>query len=186
MNSFEREWRQRYGTAEPIPHALRTRDGVNWVRFHSLPASKRYPENDEEWSILFSRLAALASEVLGAEGVCWLVMAEPEAARPGGEVRSFGPFEAYRFRDPHGIYGVEGQEWMVSAASATWSLERFEVLLRRIANDEGPRALWMSEADGAIFAPYDGGVDLFFAEPTCRDAIAAKYPDWLSERSDGL
>ncbi|TVZ93526.1 hypothetical protein FB157_106248 [Streptomyces sp. BK340] len=41
-------WQRQYSKGSPIAHELRTAYGDRWVRFHSLPGSKRYPETEDE------------------------------------------------------------------------------------------------------------------------------------------
>lgn len=48
-------WTRRFGNAPPIAHALRDSFRDCWVRFHSLPESKRYAESDPEWTTLLER-----------------------------------------------------------------------------------------------------------------------------------
>jgi hypothetical protein len=188
MSPFERDWRKYYGGVQPLSYALRTCDHLNWVRFHSLPAGKRYADNAEEWNVILQRQAILAAEILGAAGSCWLVVTVPEAVayRLTGKSLPTELEEAYRFQDRDGVYGDEDLIWIVAVAPVTWSVHTFEPLLRDIADDEGPRALWMSRTNGSVFAPYDGGVDPFPVETAQRDDLKMRYADWRSARPDGL
>lgn len=42
------DWDSWLPGCEPIGHHLRRAFAERWVRFHSLPGSKRYPESDAE------------------------------------------------------------------------------------------------------------------------------------------
>jgi hypothetical protein len=46
--------------------------------------------------------------------------------------------------------------------------------------------MWVSATTGAVFAPYDGGTDLFL--PTADDVASLKreFSDWLSDHPGGL
>jgi hypothetical protein len=187
-SDFEREWRRHYGATEPLSYVLRMQFPGNWVRFHSLPSSKRYPQNEGEWTILLARQAALAAETLGHGAMCWRVEAGPVNTGHAAKTDMLMPkaTEVYQFRDPEGVYGAEGLEWRVSAALASWDIGTAVPRLRRIADDEGPRTLWMACHDGSVFAPYDGGVDLFFADRVRLERIASEHAGWLPVHPDGL
>ena len=53
-----------------------------------------------------------------------------------------------------------------------------------IADDE-VRFMWMSADTGAVFAPYDGGVDLILPDTQAVSQMALKHSDWLSSYRDG-
>lgn len=74
--------------------------------------------------------------------------------------------------------GEEGRPWRVHAAQARWAPGRFDDLLLSIADEKAGPTLWMG-TDGAIFAPYDGGVDLFLPDAEAVQRLAARHPDWL-------
>jgi hypothetical protein len=61
---------------------LRSDQWLAWVRFHSLPNSKRYPENDAEKDIIVSRAYSLAIETLGADTSCWQIECRKEEVNP--------------------------------------------------------------------------------------------------------
>ena len=54
----------------PVSFIMRNAISAFWFRMHSLPDSKRYPEDETEWGILFERHRALTDEVLVEGGLC--------------------------------------------------------------------------------------------------------------------
>jgi hypothetical protein len=48
-------WEHQWPGCPPMAHLLRSRYLDRWVRFHSLPGSKRYPENEGENGTLLNR-----------------------------------------------------------------------------------------------------------------------------------
>lgn len=48
-------WKENYGKYAPLGHVLRFQKAEHWVRIHSLPKSKRYPQTNEEYDILLQR-----------------------------------------------------------------------------------------------------------------------------------
>jgi hypothetical protein len=37
-----------------------------------------------------------------------------------------------------------------------------------------------------VLHPYDGGMDVILESPGARDALRARFRDWLSKHSEGL
>ena len=190
MTEFETLWRQYYPGLNPVGFMLRRGGARNWLRFHSLPESKRYAGTSEEWEILLARQNLLAGEVLGPEP-CWVV--ECHYVHPKEGTRPYRYF-AKRFRnwrlepafdflddeddDPDG-------HWTAYAAETVWRDGQFDEQLRAIANDE-LRILWFSPSREAIFAPYDGGIDLFLPDAEAVSALSARLAAWLSSHPEGL
>lgn len=55
-------WRQRWPDCEPVGHRLKDVYRDVWVRFHSLPGSKRYPDGDAEYAVLLDRYDTVLDE----------------------------------------------------------------------------------------------------------------------------
>ena len=165
-----------------------------WVRFHSLPLSERYPETDDDRAILLNRQNRLATEVLGEGAPIWLV--QTHWVRPDGcvdiadeydcfrETREFALSRAFSFQEDEG--DGETSSWHVMAAQTVWTEGAFDTALLRIANEEAGPTLWVSGSDGAVFAPYDGGIDLFVSSNERRDELRSKFAGWLPTNPAGL
>ena len=54
VESLTTAWRTRWGE-NPVAYELRDRHADRWVRFHSLPQSKRYAETEDEYEIILDR-----------------------------------------------------------------------------------------------------------------------------------
>ncbi len=198
---FEAAWRRYHPDHEPVGYRMLTNevrmltDDVQcWVRFHSLPESKRYADTSAEREILLYRANTLASEILGEDGACWLVQTKwvtPEGSfdvadefDPFRACREFGLSFAFRFLADEG----DGEEhpWDVHAGPTRWREGTFDDLLWAIANEQAGPTLWMSQATGAVFAPYDGGVDLFLPNAGTALELKQRHSDWLSDHPLGL
>lgn len=189
MTPFEVEWSQWYGGHSPAGYALREGRVLHWQRFHSLPKSKRYADTDIERAVILDRMNTIAFEVLGGDP-CWIVQLAYSPLDPKAEVAGY---PLARLDLPH-AFVFEGDDdepcgeglWTVSAAATRWRHGVFNDTLRGIADDKAVNTLWMSRRDGSVFAPYDGGVDLFL--PTAGEATRLRqtYADWLPTNSEGL
>lgn len=195
MVEFSSDWTRHHDSRKPIGYMMRAAETPNWLRFHSLPESKRYAETDAEWSILLARQNGLAQEVLGSGEPCWLVQAcwqAPDAAADVGwrgdpfyATRAYGLENAFEFLDDD-VDRDEPFSWLVTAKLVAWQPGLFDHLLREVADDRAAPTLWMAAATGAVFAPYDGGVDLFLRSSADVERLASRHPDWLSQHPSGL
>jgi hypothetical protein len=171
---FQEAWSRHYGTSLPLGWNLR-RSERPWVRLHSLPFSKRYPEDDMERSMVLSRANTLADDILGIGSSCWIVEARYGIDELAGELWSVSAED-----DP------DSPVWHFHVREEQWLSGKYDAKLLAIADDQPNRAIWMRRETGAVFAPYDGGFDFFL--PTWEEAEAIKegHRDWLSDHPDGL
>ena len=67
-------WRERHPSGPPVAHTFRTRYADRWVRFHSLPDSKRYPESEDEYAIVLDRYNTILDELFADTDVFVVTM----------------------------------------------------------------------------------------------------------------
>lgn len=179
---FQREWADHHGNAPPLAYMLRTDPHKPWLRFHSLDASKRYAEQKSEQIEILRRGNLLASEVLGSNCDCWLVQCRiEEFSKPYWDSLGVEATKGLRYADPE-----EGFHWTAAVVAVTWVHGSFDGLLESIAQDRTGPTLWMSRESGALFAPYDGGIDLFPSANAEVARLTQIYGDWLSRDPSGL
>lgn len=178
-------WTNHYGSTPPLGHRLRAAYPDRWLRIHSLPESKRYPESAVELEQLLDRHIAVAGELFGLGQPCTLLTAVYERAEPGTRRtlpdlggRSFECIAWGKDPDADG----DASYW---ATESIWDPQDDRATLIAIAEDQ-LRALWLNRGSGEVYAPYDGGADLFVIGDERRRWLASKYADWRSARSDGL
>ena len=188
MTEFGSFCRAHYGDCPPLGYCLREAFVERWARFHSLPESKRYAETEEEMAMVLSRANTVASIVLGEDGPCWIVQGiyedEPAQSLPlrlnGAALELDLAFQS-DYCDPF----VEDEPLVaIYAATTTWHVSTFDPLLRKIANDE-KRALWVSLRNAAVFAPYDGGMDIILPTPEEARTLLDRFSDWKSPYPGG-
>lgn len=185
MADFATLWIETYGAVPPQAHRLRAAGVDGWLRVHTLPGSKRYADTAAEAAEVCTRVSVVGDAVLGPEARCQLILAEAAGERHAAAYRAvrkaFGLSLAWRFNDPEDDELV----WSVHTAEVRWSGKVFAPLLRRIAEDEVAGVLWLDER-GSVFAPYDGGVDVFMRPAAQAEALKVRFAKWLSQRPDGL
>lgn len=101
------------------------------------------------------------------------------------ETREFGLKQAFSFSIDEGD-DAAAATWNVMAAPVRWTHGGFEKVLLRIAHERAAPILWVSAENGAVFAPYDGGVDLFLPSEAEAKELRSKHADWLPSHPGGL
>ena len=193
MSGFGAIWRHYYPDYHPVAYMMRMGDAKHWLRFHSLPGSKRYADTEQERQILLGRQNELATEVLGADAMCWLV--QPCWVAPEGSIdcaneldpfracRDFNLAFAWKFKDPECVKPPDEDEdklvWDVHAGLHQWKRGAFDELLLAIANEQVSYTLWLAPLTGSVFAPYAGGVDLFLPSASMAEQVASAHRSWL-------
>lgn len=180
MTGFLVDWRGFFGDLPPLSFAL-PKDN-RWVRFHALPASRRYAETPNDEAIILERANTLAAEILGAD-VSWLVQL--------GSIDGGWDNAAMRWRDEYrlksgGTVFYDEVAWPLFAGRVQFEKSKFDGLLNDIAAEKAFRTLWLSPASGRVFAPYDGGFDIFLESSDAASEMRTKHETWLSSRADGF
>jgi hypothetical protein len=180
-------WNARWPFSPPIPFLLRSLHPDRWVRFHSLPESKRYPETDAEYATLLLRHHAVLDE-LGAADACVVLSArfaddltvpdDPESlatVQPGAtHWRTFQ-------NDDYFVVPAE-----LYASRIAYPSPEFDSFLRAAADDQLAHATIGPPDLRWLYHPYDGGADVIAESPFQRDQLRSKFAAWLSSHPAGL
>lgn len=185
-------WATNFGAKVPLGWMLRQEMPARWMRIHSLPESKRHAETHAERRLLLQRQNAVARDVLGEGTPCWLVVARygarvPPAMHPPRLCGFDSHLSlAFSFPDPWREDAADRSQNDVWCARVQWRPRAFDALLQEIADWREAGVLWASQSSGQIFAPYDGGVDVFARTTFERDNLKWRFRAWLSEHPEGL
>lgn len=187
LRQLSDRWTARWPGVEPISYDLRRSAKQTWVRFHSLPGSKRHASNEEEYRILLERHRTLLTE-LGAEGELYLIAAGTWIAggkvqlpkqdnHPGARLwRTLAPSDSTAFCVPIRLYIDK-----VPALSG-W----LGPFLRAVADEKLTYAIIVPTNVAWLYHPYDGGGDVIAPSVEIRDRLVAAHRDWLSSYPSGL
>jgi hypothetical protein len=178
-------WAANWPATPPVGHLLPDLLRDRWVRFHSLPESKRYPDTEEEYATILARHHELLAR-LGLNGRCFVLMmlfADEELPPPPAD--SVPLPRAIHWRTVPPMHGEE-MDMPIYASELIHPSEEIDTMIRLVADDEicglivvPPDAEW-------LYHPYDGGVDVIAESPVARDALREHFRDWLSDHPRGL
>lgn len=187
------DWDRCYPQCEPIGHHLRAAFPERWVRFHSLPGSKRYPEDEAEYAEVLARHNAILGELARTGSHVALVTTgysgSPEPSRYYPAVVAFDPVAVpWRTIAMHRVEEGfdEPRYWHLYASAWDWRPGAFDPLVRLVADDAVANVLVVAPDCRWVLHPYDGGMDVIAESSGARQVLREKHSAWLSARADGL
>jgi hypothetical protein len=189
VEKLQRWWQSHYAKQTlsfmpPLGHILRAEFPDQWLRVHSLPDSKRYADTPNEYSTLLTRQNAVATTVLETGGKCLLFVGRLEGhpqwqserqTLPGLKETTFALFQSVSDEDEPAQMAMNF--W---CAPVRWHPERYDELIRAVADDEEDYIVFASLQTSEIYAPYDGGADLILSSSLRRNELKQKFEAWLS------
>ena len=183
---LQKFWNDKYGLLSPVGWNL-TRDLAHLhVRIHSLPESKRYPENRQETQIILDRANILLQEIIGDESPFWLVSSRPKAHKSIIENMTEHRFSIEKFKLVKDFTWVDLKEdiedqlpWQTYTRYFEKISNDFDNTFLKIADEEDWATLFINAQNGDILAPYDGGFDLIVNDTNKRLNLEKKYKGWL-------
>lgn len=186
-------WRERRPSAPPIAaHTFRGAYADRWVRFHSLPESKRYPESEDEYAIVLHRYNTVLDKLFA--GLDVFVVTADWSETPTGPA---GYPEPRQTLHPDGVRwwtGLDDEDpdpefhihTRLYADRRPWRHGCADELLRAVADDTLAQVFLTDTQLRRIHHPYDGGADVILATPAERDRLRGEHTDWLPSHPAGL
>lgn len=166
----------------PVGHLYRSYLPDRWVRLHSLPGSKRYPDTKAEYATVLYRHNTVLTE-LGAAAVYLITMRWPATdLAAGSEPAAVGlhPQATAWMRVPDPDDPQVSYDLLVSRTD--YSPGSLDELLRYVADDLAS-GITIAEADLRwLYHPYDGGADVILPATADRDDLTYRHRDWLPQQ----
>jgi hypothetical protein len=185
-------WRRNFGDFEPVAHLLRDRFHDRWVRFHSLPDSKRYPESADEVAIVLERHNRLIDRLTNGERSLTLLgtecSASPSPSRT--ELADEGVCKAEEAWCSVAMHELsqdweEPTYWHLFASALQWRPGMLDSVLRLVSQDKAVNLMLLAPR-GWLYHPYDGGADVILPSEEQRTLLASEFSPWLSRHPLGL
>ncbi|MEU6145871.1 hypothetical protein ABZ848_36705 [Streptomyces sp. NPDC047081] len=183
-------WRDRHPSTPPLAHLFRDALHDRWVRFHSLPRSKRYPESEEEYATVLDRHNTVLDELFAGQDVFVVSMDWSDASGipPWHERRSLHPAAVRWWTEPDcdapdpAFHGYRH----LYAELRPWAPGLVDDLLRAVADDTLAEVFLADTGLRRLYHPYDGGADVVLTTPEERDRLRERHRGWLSSHPCGL
>lgn len=188
---FKTYWTKTYPDSYPIDYELKTIFSNRWFRIHSLPDSKRYAENDDEYKIILSRQNRLISDLFQSDDFIIVIgFYNYDLSSPLTD--DYFDLDKFHKIDTLALHKIRPDEYQddevyyeIYMKPDNWESDKLNDLLTKIADSE-IRAMLVNSTKNIIVVPYDGGMDIILPDTKTRDDFKIKYKDWLSSREDGL
>jgi hypothetical protein len=193
-DNFRYFWQQHFLNCPPISYLFKHRLTDRWFRFHSLPESKRYAEDEADIVKLLDRQNTVLLDVIGT-GMCTLVLGNYSSSPFfEKEYPITNKFEFHEFLklpkqdfDPDELeLGEESICLSLFCATHNLKVSSLDEILLCVAEWKIVNFFVINCDRERIFAPYDGGVDVILKNAKERDEFNEKYKSWLSSHPQGL
>lgn len=189
-------WERRWPRCRPIGHELRHAAPERWVRFHSLPASKRYADSDAEYAEILRRhitvLNELAVQYPGGTPGRVLVVTVAWSDGPAVPHRQTTVADtmpgAEHWTSVVSERDEDGREYWIHLFLSMSEIgsPQLERLLCLVADDETADVIITDTELNWLYHPYDGGADVITSSTLQRDMLRAQHLQWLSSHPQGL
>ena len=156
-----------------------------WCRFHTLPDSRRYAESESDVQLIQHRQVTLLNEVADGTSSQLIVLDQRWHGDGLSHRLIVSPLlGAVLWKDQildDELYNIP-EVWI---SFGPHSVAELRPLLRAVAEEE--LALAVTDASASwLYAPYDGGVDIFYPDEVQKHAARERHPDWLPRSESGL
>ena len=185
FSSIAEAWNTAFAPGFPAGFLCRKSLHKRWLRIHSLPESKRYPETPADRKELLIRHNSVANYTLEPSSDCILFIAR------FGESKEWAAAEnlPLGLRKPQHVMSFDDvgeQPMQFFALPIVWKSQAFDELILAAAEEKTGPILFANLATATAYAPYDGGADLFFPSANAVGIARDHFLEWLSKRADGL
>ena len=94
----------------------------------------------------------------------------------------------------HGITGIKTCDYtdddiestLYAAEVEPWCYGNYDEVILAVAKDDIPQVVFMNPENGNVYAPYDGGADIFLIDQKTKNNLKNQFSKWASAREDGM
>lgn len=190
IKKFEKQWQNNWGDTLPIAEDLKEQFAPLWLRIHSLPNAKRYPESKEEYEEVIKRYEAVLSDLMmhNVDTFYYVVLTEwnNKDTAPDISPEQFGlKVESYFFWKSIDTDEVETipQNKMYAhkfVAKVSMGIENIHKLLTLVTEDDVAGIIIAPSNLEWLMHPYDGGADIIVSQTQEKQRLEQNFKNWLS------
>lgn len=191
---FDAAWESNWPRCRPIGHELRATASPRWLRFRSLPESKRYADDEREYAELLSRHYALigalrsltntlTSELLVVTAA-WSTSSQDTEREP--DLKQALP-DTIPWRTILLDHADPDPTWMhLYLTVVRGDTDVLTPLLRLVADGATADVIIGDRKATWLHHPYDGGGDVLSPSQNVQRSMRALHRDWLPANAQGL
>jgi len=187
-------WHESWPACPPIADWLKGAYPDQWVRFHSLPGSKRYADDEQEYAELLGRHNTILDELVDLDfrTAGRLLVVTCQWSHSATPVRREADLDRLQ---PNALYWTavcqEDDGDFVSwrhlyVTELQWTRGSLDPILRYVVDDRTAGVMVTGLGLTWIYHPYDGGADVLLPTTAARDALRGRHAGWLSSHPAGL
>ncbi len=183
------DWHRAWPHRRPIWYEFRSVEPERWVRFHSLPGSKRYADDEAEYEELLGRHLTVLGELARGAGEVFIVTYgwsdSAEVPQHEAELAALVSSEPWTsvLTDFDEDFGATWAHLYLGTIGL--DAPALLALLRLVADDQD-RMFFFDHSLTWLYAPYDGGGDVVAPSAAERDRLKARHVSWLPTNPFGL
>jgi hypothetical protein len=184
-------WERNFPNFLPIAYDLKKEFNDRWFRIHTLPESKRYPENEDEYQEIFRRHNLILSDLFGTNQ--HFVLITMGYGFNDKTISADEKLKDLRFQNNFWLSIDVSDEtdkvpylWNLFYDELKWKENLLDNLFRFVVDDEIREIMLFSTEQNFVYHPYDGGADIICQNSVLKDKYKEKYKDWLSKHPKGL
>lgn len=196
LAAFGAAWDAHWPDVAPVGYELRYRAPETWVRFHSLPESKRYPGDRSERDEVLRRHLVLLGELgvlCGTQTTDLRVITVSGSSsttpvpREARIARAFPSGRHWRSLPLEPDWPDDDSWWVhYFLGRCTLTSRRLRNLLRLVMVDRAEGVVIAPAGAQWLYHPYDGGADVIAPSTEVREILRERHADWLSAHPSGL
>jgi hypothetical protein len=191
VEDLENFWQRALPNVGPVAHELKRVYPERWVRFHSLPESKRYAETSAEQTLILERHNTVLADLNVSGSSLYLVTSQwsdfAALLSDRGELATLDPHAVFWKSVP--VQGMAQDDYRVFlqlfVSEWNWLEGILDTILIKVANDELANVMIVNVENKWVYHPYDGGADIILASTKERTILRERYKLWLSVHPSG-
>lgn len=189
---FNSYWNTHFPACPPIGYLLRDAYTDRWLRIHTLPQSKRYPETAAEYAEILQRHNTILADLFPHGKALALLRtsysATPPPTPPDTLDQRYHPFVFVRSIPMHEEDEPEAFHlyWHIWLHLHMWQPQSLDALLKDVADNIIANVMLIDLQRNAVYHPYDGGADVILGTQAEQERWRTTYRRWLSQHPSGM
>ena len=185
-------WDEHFPECPPVGYLFKHKYPDLWVRIHTLPESKQYPDTEGEFQEILRRHNTICSDLYTHSNSMILLLTHNSRRKRAAAPRCINHKKyPLAYMASISLQEIEadldpGFFLHIWSCNIHWQATLLDNLLRKVANEEIKNLLLVDFDAHHLYYPYPGGADIILASSAERDSFIIKYRSWLSQRLDGF